>query len=78
MDLPKKLKKTQLPPKEAFYSRLNNEDISDENYAHAQKVWKTFKMKSMRDYHDFIIESTFYFWPTSSKTLGISALKIII
>ena len=27
----KKLKETQLPPKEEFYSRLNNEDISDEN-----------------------------------------------
>ena len=52
MDSPEKLKETQLPPKEAFYSRLNNEDISDENYAHARKVWKTFKMKSMRDYYD--------------------------
>ena len=38
MDTPEKLKETQLPPKEAFYSRLNNEGISDENYAHAQKV----------------------------------------
>ena len=52
IDLPEKLKETQLRPKEAFYSRLNNEDISDENYAPARKVWKTFQMKSMRDYHD--------------------------
>ena len=35
---PEKLKETQLPPKEAFYSRLNDEGISDENYAHAKKV----------------------------------------
>ena len=34
MDTPEKLKETQLPPKEAFYSRLNDEGISDENYAH--------------------------------------------
>ena len=27
-----------LPPKEAFYSNLNLEDISDEDYMHAQKV----------------------------------------
>ena len=47
-----KLKETQLPLKEAFYSKLNNEDISDKNYAHAQEVWKTFGMKTMRDYHD--------------------------
>ena len=52
VDLLEKLKETPLPSKEAFYSRLNNEDISDENYVHTQKVWKTFKMKSMRDYHD--------------------------
>ena len=51
MDMPEKLKETQLPPKEAFYSRLNDKGISDENYAHAQKIWKTFEMKSLKDYH---------------------------
>ena len=52
MDTPKKLKETQLPSKEAFYSRLNDEGISDENYTHAKKVWKTFKMKNLDDYHN--------------------------
>ena len=52
MDSPKKLKETQLPLKEAFYSRLNDEGISDENYAIAQKVWKTFEMKNLEDYHN--------------------------
>jgi len=33
-----KLKEEKLPPKEAFYSRLNDEDISDEDYSHAQTV----------------------------------------
>ena len=47
-----KLKETTLPPKEAFYSRLNVEGISDEDYAHAQKVWKTFKMEYFKDYHE--------------------------
>ena len=41
-----------LPPIEAFYSQLNDEGISDEDYEHAQNVWKTFNMKSLRDYHD--------------------------
>ena len=45
MDSLEKLKETALPPKEAFYSRLNDGGISDEDYAHAQNVWKTFKMK---------------------------------
>ena len=52
MDSLEKLKETTLPPKEAFYSRLNVEDISDEDYAHAQKVWKTFKMEYFKDYHE--------------------------
>ena len=46
-----KLKETKLPPKEAFYSRLNDGGISDEDYAHAQKVWRTFKMEYFKDYH---------------------------
>ena len=47
MNSPEKLKETQLPPKEAFYSSLNDEGISDENYEHAQEVWKTFEMKNL-------------------------------
>ena len=34
----KKFGETTLPPKEAFYSNLNLENISDEDYLHAQKV----------------------------------------
>ena len=37
MNTPEKLKETELPPKEAFYSKLNNEGISDEDYTHAKK-----------------------------------------
>ena len=52
MATPKKLKETQLPSKEAFYSVLNDEGISDENYEHAEKVWETFEMKNLEDYHN--------------------------
>ena len=52
MDTLERLKETKLPPKEAFYSKLNNEDISDEDYAHAQKVWRVFKMEHFQDYHN--------------------------
>ena len=45
-----KLTEEKLPPKEAFYSRLNDEDISDEDYSHAQMVWKEFGASTFRDY----------------------------
>ena len=47
-----RLKETKLPPREAFYSRLSDEVIGDEDYAHAKKVWKTFEMKNLEDYHN--------------------------
>jgi hypothetical protein len=30
---------SQLPPKEAFYSKLMGDDISEESYQHGQAVW---------------------------------------
>ena len=52
-----KMSEKQLPPKEEFYSKLNNEDISDEDYKHAQKVFKTFDCKTIRDYHDLYLKT---------------------
>ena len=52
MDSLKRFKENKLPPKEAFYSRLTGEGISDEDYEHAKKVWKVFGMKTLQDYHD--------------------------
>ena len=46
-----------LPKKEEFYSILNNEHISDENYKHAQNVWNTFNFKNMGEYHDLYLQS---------------------
>ena len=52
-----KLNETQLPPKEAFYSKLRGEDISEDDYKHAKKVWETFNMKTMRDYLNLYLQS---------------------
>ena len=48
----KRFKENKIPPKEAFYSRLTGEGISDEDYEHVKKVWKVFGMKTLQDYHD--------------------------
>ena len=52
-----KLSETQLPPKEEFYSKLNDEHITDEDYQHAINVWNTFGCKTLRDYHDLYLKS---------------------
>lgn len=39
-----------LPNKDAFFSDLTQNDISDEDYKHAQTVWSKFKIKDMLHY----------------------------
>ena len=46
-----------MSPKEAYYSKLNEENISDAGYAHVQKVWEVFKTKEMADIHDLCVQS---------------------
>ena len=57
MDSWEKFNENTLPSKEAFYSNLNLEDISDEDYAHAQKVWDVFETKNLGEYHDLFVQS---------------------
>ena len=46
-----------LPSNEAFYRNLNLEDISVEDYVHAQKVWDVFEIKNLGQYHDLYVQS---------------------
>ena len=57
MDSWKKFDETTIPPKEDFYSKLNLEDISNEDYAHAQKVWGVFEIKYLGEYHVLYVQS---------------------
>ena len=45
MDSWEKFYETSLPDEESFYSELNEEGITDKDYAHSQKVWKVFFKK---------------------------------
>ena len=40
MDCLERLDYTTVPPKEALFSRLKNEGISDEDYASCEKAWR--------------------------------------
>ena len=47
----------KLPSKEDFYSILNDQHISNEDYEHAQNVWNKFSLKNMGDYHNLYHKS---------------------
>ncbi|GIY48176.1 hypothetical protein CDAR_285531 [Caerostris darwini] len=57
MDCEEKYKETELPSKEAFYNRLNECDISDEDYKHAQNAWKSFNIKNLREYSELYVKT---------------------
>lgn len=48
-------KESTLPDKNSFYNTLNDSHISDKDYEHAQDVFTTLKMSSLREYHDFYL-----------------------
>ena len=57
MDSFEKFDQMELPTKDQFYSILNDQHITDDEYDHAKKVWKTFKIKTMGEYHDLYLGS---------------------
>ena len=57
MDSFEKFNQTELPNKDQFYSILNDQHITDDEYDHANKVWNTFMIKTMGEYHDLYLVS---------------------
>ena len=57
MDSWERFNETTLPNKEALYSELYLEDINDEDYTHAQKVFQEFNIKNLRQYYDLYVQS---------------------
>ena len=52
-----KFNDTQLPSKEAFYSKLTEEGIKDTEYERAFKIWDHFKIKNLGQYHDLYLQT---------------------
>ena len=57
MDSWARFRETSLPDKEKFYSKLNDEHITEDEYAHAKTVWETFECKTLGDYHDLYVKT---------------------
>ena len=51
-----RLDENTIPPKEAFYSKINLENITDKDYDHIKKVWEAFEIKHLGKYHDLYVQ----------------------
>ena len=50
-----KFNEKKLPSKDKFFNELTGQNISDDDYKHAQLVWNTFNMQTLGDYHDMYL-----------------------
>ena len=57
MDSFNRYKETKLPPKEAFYSSLNNKLITDQDYEYAQKVWNHYNIQNLQEYAELYLKT---------------------
>ena len=57
MDCWNKFNQDKLPHINNFYSELTIENITNSDYRHAQRVFKTFTNKNLGDYHDLYVQS---------------------
>ena len=56
MDSFNKFNQTENPLKEAYYSTLNNQEITDQDYEHSQLIWKEDKIKNLGEYHNLYLK----------------------
>ena len=57
MDSWERFNEVSLPDKKPFYSELILEDISNEDYIHAQKLFEEFELKDQGGCHDLYLKS---------------------
>ena len=55
MDSFNRFEERGLPPQRCFYSSLNDENISDEDYTHAHKVYDALNINNMGEWHDLYL-----------------------
>ena len=79
MDSWERFDETSLPDKEAFYSSLNMEDITDVDCRHAKIVFNGVTLKilnnNLDDYHDLYVQSVILLLADVFENLETCVLK---
>ena len=76
MDSWQRFSETELPDKESFYSELNLENVTDEDYMHAQKVWDVFEIENLGEYHDLHVQSDRLLLADGFEKVGETCVEI--
>ena len=76
MDSWQRFDETSLPDKEAFYSNLNMEDITDVDYRHGKTVFEYLINKNLRDYHDPYVQSDTLLLADVFENFGNMCIKV--
>ena len=71
-----KINETSLPDKEAFYSNLNMEDITDVEYMHAKIIFKNLINKNLGDNHDLCVQSDTLLLPNVFENFRNMRVKV--
>ena len=48
--------KESLPSRDKIYNSLTKCETGDVDYKHLTSIWKTFRMKNMKDYHNMYLK----------------------
>ena len=75
MDGWKKFEETTLPPKDAFYSRIDMKGISDHDLKHVQQVWNIMEKKTLGCYHDAYLKTDVLLLADVLETFRNTCLK---
>ncbi|KAJ8977854.1 hypothetical protein NQ317_018691 [Molorchus minor] len=57
LDKIERLDETKLPDIEHFYNKLNDTNIDETDYAHAQLIWRTFNIQTLGEYSDLYMKT---------------------
>ena len=75
MDSFGRFNETELTSRKDFYSILNDTNISADDYKHAQKVWDSFKIKNVGEYHDLYLKTDILFLADVFQNFRETCLK---
>ncbi|KAJ8971980.1 hypothetical protein NQ317_010076 [Molorchus minor] len=69
-------KGTKLPDIEHFYNKLNDTNIDETDYAHAQLIWQTFNIQTLGEYSDLYMKTDIMLLTSVFETFRETCHKI--